>query len=160
MAGDGDNLAFVARLTEIMNRQHLAEIEVDLERGKHDRLRVRLSRSHTNAADPRTRLGIETTSHLRNELMEPAETHNRSGDESAGTVRSEMVGTAYLKANPKAQTPFVKIGQAVEEGDPILIIEAMKTMNQILSPHSGIVVKILVEDGDPVQFGTALMVIH
>ena len=70
-----------------------------------------------------------------------------------------MVGTAYLSAEPGA-TPFVTIGQQVKEGDTLMIVEAMKTMNHIPSPRSGTVKRILVDDGNPVEFGSPLMVVE
>jgi acetyl-CoA carboxylase biotin carboxyl carrier protein len=76
-----------------------------------------------------------------------------------GTVSSPMVGTAYLAPEPGAK-PFVDIGSAVRAGETLLIIEAMKTMNQIPSPRSGTVIQILIEDGTPVEFGEPLMIIE
>ncbi len=76
-----------------------------------------------------------------------------------GMVPSPMVGTAYLAPSPGAK-PFVDVGQAVKAGDTVMIIEAMKTMNQIPAPRGGIVTQILVEDGQPVEFGEALMIIE
>ncbi|MEN8888871.1 MAG: acetyl-CoA carboxylase biotin carboxyl carrier protein subunit, partial [Celeribacter marinus] len=74
-------------------------------------------------------------------------------------VPSPMVGTAYLSAEPGAAA-FVKIGDSVEEGQTVLIIEAMKTMNHIPSPKSGTIKRILVDDGTPVEFGAPLMIIE
>jgi acetyl-CoA carboxylase biotin carboxyl carrier protein len=76
-----------------------------------------------------------------------------------GTVHSPMVGTAYLSPSP-GEKPFIDIGQQVRQGETLLIVEAMKTMNQIPAPKSGKVVKILVEDGQPVEFGEPLLVIE
>jgi acetyl-CoA carboxylase biotin carboxyl carrier protein len=76
-----------------------------------------------------------------------------------GVVASPMVGTAYLQAEPAAP-PFVKIGDTVAEGQTILIIEAMKTMNQIPAPRAGRVKRILVDDGSPVEFGAPLMILE
>ncbi len=70
-----------------------------------------------------------------------------------------MVGTAYLAASPGAK-PFVEVGQSVKAGDTLLIIEAMKTMNQIPAQRGGIVTQILVEDGQPVEFGEPMMIIE
>ena len=70
-----------------------------------------------------------------------------------------MVGTAYLASAPGAK-PFVEVGQTVAEGETLLIIEAMKTMNQIPSPKAGTVTQILVEDGQPVEFGEPLVIIE
>jgi acetyl-CoA carboxylase biotin carboxyl carrier protein len=76
-----------------------------------------------------------------------------------GTVTSPMVGTAYLAPEPGAK-PFVEVGSTVRVGDTVLIIEAMKTMNQIPAPRSGTVLQILVEDGTPVEFAEPLMIIE
>jgi len=70
-----------------------------------------------------------------------------------------MVGTVYLQAEP-GTPPFVSVGQAVNQGDTVLIVEAMKTMNQIPAPKSGTVKRILVGDGDPVEFGAPLLIIE
>lgn len=76
-----------------------------------------------------------------------------------GLVASPMVGTAYVASSPGAN-PFVKIGDMVTEGQTLLIIEAMKTMNQIPSPRSGRVTQIIISDGQPVEFGEPLMVVE
>jgi acetyl-CoA carboxylase biotin carboxyl carrier protein len=76
-----------------------------------------------------------------------------------GAVLSPMVGTAYRAAEPGAK-PFVDIGTVVNPGDTLLIIEAMKTLNQIPAPRAGTVRQILVEDGHPVEFGEPLMIIE
>lgn len=76
-----------------------------------------------------------------------------------GLVASPMVGTAYMAPSPGAN-PFVKIGDMVTEGQTLLIIEAMKTMNQIPSPRAGRVTQIIISDGQPVEFGEPLMVIE
>ena len=78
--------------------------------------------------------------------------------EPSGAVKSPMVGTAYLAPQPGA-APFIKVGDRVAEGDVLLIIEAMKVMNQIRSPRGGQVTEIRVEDGVPVEFGQILLVI-
>jgi acetyl-CoA carboxylase biotin carboxyl carrier protein len=76
-----------------------------------------------------------------------------------GVVASPMVGTAYLAPEPGAR-PFVEVGTAVKPGEPLMIIEAMKTMNQIPAPRPGTVIQILVEDGQPVEYGQPLMIIE
>lgn len=77
----------------------------------------------------------------------------------AGAVKAPMVGTAYLQPQPDA-APFIKVGDSVREGQTLLIIEAMKVMNQILSPRSGRVAQILVDDGAPVEYGQPLVVLE
>jgi acetyl-CoA carboxylase biotin carboxyl carrier protein len=79
--------------------------------------------------------------------------------EAAGAVKSPMVGTAYLTPNPEAKA-FIAVGQKVAAGDTLLIIEAMKTLNQIPAPRAGTVTQILFEDGQPVEFGESLMIIE
>ncbi len=79
--------------------------------------------------------------------------------ENPGTVKSPMVGTAYLRPAPEA-APFVDIGTVVKSGDKILLVEAMKTFNEIVAPKGGTVTQILVADGEPVEYGQALFVIE
>ncbi len=76
-----------------------------------------------------------------------------------GTVASPMVGTAYRASEPGAR-PFVEVGSQVKAGDTLIIIEAMKTMNHIPAPRAGTVIQILVEDGQPVEYGEPLMIIE
>jgi acetyl-CoA carboxylase biotin carboxyl carrier protein len=76
-----------------------------------------------------------------------------------GTIKAPMVGTAYLSPQPEAP-PFIKVGDIVREGQPLLIIEAMKVMNQIPAPRAGKVTQILVSDGTPVEFGQPLLVLE
>ncbi len=76
-----------------------------------------------------------------------------------GLVASPMVGTAYLGAAPGAR-PFIEVGSQVKAGETLIIIEAMKTMNQIPAPRSGTVLQVLVEDGQPVEYGEPLMIIE
>ncbi len=79
--------------------------------------------------------------------------------EAPGTVKAPMVGTAYLAPQPEAP-PFIKLGDSVREGQTLLIIEAMKVMNQIPAPRAGKVVRILVADGAPVEYGQPLLVLE
>ncbi len=76
-----------------------------------------------------------------------------------GVILSPMVGTAYRGPAPGAR-PFVEVGSHIKAGDPVIIIEAMKTMNQIPAPRAGTVVQILVEDGQPVEYGQPLMIVE
>ncbi len=77
---------------------------------------------------------------------------------SANTVTSPMVGTAYRRPSPDAKA-FVEVGSVVKAGDRVLLVEAMKTFNEIVAPRSGTVTAVLVEDGQPVEYGEPLMVI-
>jgi acetyl-CoA carboxylase biotin carboxyl carrier protein len=76
-----------------------------------------------------------------------------------GVVISPMVGTAYMSPEPGAK-PFIEIGSKVKAGDTLLIIEAMKTMNQIPAPRAGTVIQLLFEDGQPVEFGQPLVIVE
>ena len=89
----------------------------------------------------------------------PVACAGRAPDISKNAVPSPMVGTAYLSPSPDAK-PFVEVGQEVREGQTLLIIEAMKTMNQIPSPRAGTVTAILFEDAQPVEYGEPLVVIE
>jgi acetyl-CoA carboxylase biotin carboxyl carrier protein len=80
-------------------------------------------------------------------------------EDNPNAVPSPMVGTAYRRASPEAK-PFVDIGSVVKAGDKILLVEAMKTFNDIVAPRAGTVTAIFVEDKQPVQFGEALMIIE
>jgi acetyl-CoA carboxylase biotin carboxyl carrier protein len=76
-----------------------------------------------------------------------------------GVVTSPMVGTGYIAAEPGGK-PFVEVGSKVKAGETLLIVEAMKTMNQIPAPRAGTVIQILFEDGQPVEFGQPLLIIE
>jgi acetyl-CoA carboxylase biotin carboxyl carrier protein len=89
----------------------------------------------------------------------PAPAAEESPADHPGAVKSPMVGTAYLRPNPDAK-PFVEIGARVSAGDKLLLIEAMKTFNDIVAPRSGVVSAIMVEDGQPVEYGEPLLVIE
>ena len=78
--------------------------------------------------------------------------------DSKAVIKSPIVGTAYLSPEPKAK-PFVSVGKEIKKGDTVLIIEAMKTMNHVPSPVNGTIKKICIEDGQPVEFGQALVLL-
>ena len=155
-----DDLGFIEALSNILTRHEISEVEISRIRGKSDRLSVRLVRG-----DPTARPSVrgDTKSFAfssENETNSRQETPK--GEDPAqhpGVVLSPMVGTVYLQPEPGAES-FIKIGQEVLEGQPLLIVEAMKTMNQIPSPHSGTVKRILVEDGSPVEFGAPMVIIE
>jgi len=87
------------------------------------------------------------------------DTPSSSGGDHPGAVPSPMVGTAYLSPSPGADA-FIKVGDSISEGQTLLIVEAMKTMNAIASPRGGIVKEILVQDAQPVEFGEPLLIIE
>jgi acetyl-CoA carboxylase biotin carboxyl carrier protein len=140
-------------LAGILNETNLTEIEVEL-----DSLKIRVSRQtqavHAVAAPMPAALALPAGQAAR-----PAEAGPAAVDVSKNAVPSPMVGTAYLSPAPGSK-PFIEVGQKVREGQTLLIIEAMKTMNQIPSPRSGTVTAILFEDAQPVEYGEPLVVIE
>ena len=140
----------IRELAGILNETNLTEIEVEL-----GDLKVRVSRQspavHTIAAPAPTAAAPQPTL----AVSAPASPKELSKN----TVTSPMVGTAYAAPSPDAK-PFLEVGQSVKEGQTLLIIEAMKTMNQIPSPRSGTVTAILFEDAQPVEFGEPLVIIE
>ncbi|AGT08674.1 acetyl-CoA carboxylase biotin carboxyl carrier protein [Paracoccus aminophilus] len=157
---EGD-VSFIQSLAELLNRSELTELSVKREYGENDRLTVTLSKQAkqvlVQAAPVSAAPQFAPAAASAAAPAAPA----ASADPASlpGAVPSPMVGTVYLAAEPGA-TPFVAIGQQVKEGDTLLIIEAMKTMNHIPAPKSGTVRRILVDDGTPVEFGTPLMVVE
>ena len=149
-ASAGFDLSVVAALAEIAGRHDLSEVEVE-----RAGLRVRVARerqapvefSHVVAAPA----AAAPAAPPQAAVAEPAD--------HAGAVKSPMVGTAYLRPNPEAK-PFVEVGSLVKAGDKVMLVEAMKTFNEIVAPRAGQVTHVLVEDGAPVEYGQALMVIE
>lgn len=160
------DVAFIRALTEMVRENDLAELEVKRESEKAGRLSVRVSRG--GVAMP-TATAVVQAAHAPAQAAiappqapsgEPAAAAPESDPSShPGAVTSPMVGTVYLQAEPGSD-PFVRVGDKVSEGQTLLIVEAMKTMNQIPSPSSGTVRRILVDDGAPVEFGAVLMIIE
>lgn len=162
-AHDGD-VAFIKALAELLNENDLTELRVKREYGSDDSLDVRVSKGGTviQAAAMAPVAPQAAPSAPASAPAEPSAAAAPSADDPAqhpGAVTSPMVGTCYLQAEPGSPA-FVSQGDKVAEGQTILIIEAMKTMNQIPAPKSGTVKRILVEDGSPVEFGAPLMIIE
>lgn len=156
-----EDVAFIRALAEVLRDHDLAEIEVNRDYGEDDSLSVRIARGGAAPA-PAIAVHAAPAGPSAPEAQPPAAVPRPAPApdpaDDPGTVTSPMVGTAYLQPEP-GSAPFVKVGDSVAEGQTILIIEAMKTMNQIPAPRSGTVRRILVDDGAPVEFGAPLMVI-
>ncbi len=137
----------VRRLADLLEETGLSEIEYE---AGGRRIRVARGGAAVVTAAP-TPAAAETV---------PAVTGANGATEAppTGSVTAPMVGTAYVAEEP-GKPPFVSVGDRVAEGQTLLIIEAMKVMNQIPSPHAGVVKQILVQDGQPVEYGEPLMVI-
>ena len=152
------DVAFIQALAAILDENDMTEIQVKRTYGNNDSMNVRVSRqTHMVAAAP---VAVAATAPAP-VAAAPVEAPAASDDPAAlpGAVTSPMVGTAYLQPEPTAPA-FVSVGAQVNEGDTILIIEAMKTMNHIPAPQSGTVKRILVADGDAIEFGAPLMIIE
>ncbi len=146
---ESSELAMIRKLAEILNETGLTEIELD-----HKGARVRVSKA-TSAPAPMAHYAAAPTP-----AAFAAAPVASAPAEAAGTpLKSPMVGTAYLSATP-GQPPFATLGSNVKEGQTLLIIEAMKTMNQITAPKSGKLVQVNIENAQPVEFGEVLMVIE
>jgi len=140
----------IRELAQLLDETGLTEIEFE-----RDGVSIRVAR-HAQASAGRTQAADLS-------LVAPAATAPTAAPaepaQHPGTVASPMVGTAYLGPTPGAR-PFVEVGSLVKAGETLIIIEAMKTMNQIPAPRSGTVIQILVEDGQPVEYGQPLMIIE
>jgi len=163
---DGD-VAFIKALAELLSENDLTELEVKREYGEDDSLNVRVSRATQSVAVPvpATAAPVQVAAPVPAPAAAPAPeappaaSANDDPASHPGAVTSPMVGTCYLQSEPGAPA-FVQTGMQVKEGDTIMIIEAMKTMNQIPAPKAGTVTRILVEDGSPVEFGAPLVIIE
>ena len=138
----------IRELAQLLDETGLTEIEFERD---GMRLRVARERYAVVTAAPPPRAAGQAAPAGENPVGDPAK--------HPGTVTSPMVGTAYLGPEPGAR-PYVEIGSQVRAGQTLLIVEAMKTMNQIPAPRAGRVLQILVEDAQPVEFGEPLMVIE
>jgi acetyl-CoA carboxylase biotin carboxyl carrier protein len=134
-------------LAALLNETGLSEIEIE-QKG----LRVRIARNLTIAAGPM--IGASGVA-----AAPAAIAAGRDADTHPGTLKSPMVGTCYRAAEPGAAA-FAEVGTVVKQGQTVLIIEAMKTMNHIPAPRSGTVTAVLVENGQPVEYGEPLLIIE
>jgi acetyl-CoA carboxylase biotin carboxyl carrier protein len=158
------DVAFIRALAELLAETELTEIEVARKFSEDDELEVRVSRQSDAAPTiqyaPAPAAAAPAAAPTAPSAAAPAPAASSEDPaQHPGAVTSPMVGTVYLQAEPGAPQ-FSKVGDKVSEGQTLLIIEAMKTMNQIPSPKSGTVKRILVEDGTPVEFGSPLMIIE
>lgn len=156
------DVAFIAALAELLNANKLTELSVKREYGENDSLNVRVSKQVAAAPVAAPAIPAPVSAPAPAAASEPATARPEAQSDPAqhpGAVTSPMVGTAYLAAEPGAAN-FVSVGAQVSEGDTLLIIEAMKTMNHIPAPRAGTVKRILVSDGSPIEFGAPLMIIE
>jgi acetyl-CoA carboxylase biotin carboxyl carrier protein len=145
----------VGQIADLLANRDLTEIEV--QRGD---LWIRVSRAPTGAAPVQT--PAHAPAHVPAAVVappaNPASPPPAPG-EHPGAIKSPMVGTVYRRASPESK-PFVDIGSQVKAGEKILLVEAMKTFNEIVAPRAGTITAILVEDGQPVEYGQPLLIIE
>ena len=151
------DVAFIAALAELLNKNDLTELSVKREYGDNDSLDVRVVKAppvvHQVAAP------IYAPAPMTAAPVAPVAAAIDDPAQHPGAVTSPMVGTVYLSAEP-GSPPFAPIGTTVTEGQTLLIIEAMKTMNQIPAPRAGVVRRIIVDDGSAVEYGAPLMIVE
>jgi acetyl-CoA carboxylase biotin carboxyl carrier protein len=156
------DVAFIKALAELLDSNDLTEIQVKREYGENDWLNVRVARGGVMVQAPMQMAAPQMLAPQAAPVpaaIAPAAAPTGDPAQAPGAVTSPMVGTVYLQAEPGSK-PFVAVGDHVAEGQTLLIVEAMKTMNQIPAPRAGIVKRILVEDGAPVEYGAPLMIIE
>ena len=159
-ASSNSDQDLIEAIAKLLNEQNLAEIEIERED-----LRVRVTRSYATQAVQQVMAPSYAPAPAAPNSVAPAGSaagNAPANDDLAsnpGTLTSPMVGTAYLSPEP-GKPAFASVGTKVSEGQTVLIIEAMKTMNQIPAHRSGTVTRILVEDATPVEYGQPLVVIE
>jgi acetyl-CoA carboxylase biotin carboxyl carrier protein len=155
------DVSFIQSLAELLRENDLTELEVMREYGDNDSLNVRVSRAAPAPAQTVYAAAPAAPAPVAAAAPAPSDSPATVADPAAhpGAVPSPMVGTVYLQPEPGAPA-FVSVGAQVAEGDTLLIIEAMKTMNHIPAPRAGTVKRILVEDGGAVEYGSPLLIIE
>lgn len=156
------DVAFIKALAELLRENDLTELQVKRDYAEDDSLNVRVSRQIMAAPAPVQYAAAAAPAPVAAAAPAAAAPAAAVHDDPAnhpGAVTSPMVGTAYLAPEPGAAV-FIKVGQQVSEGETLLIVEAMKTMNHIPSPKSGTVKRILVEDGAAVEYGSPLVILE
>ena len=149
-----EDSALIRELAMLLDETSLTEIEIE-----RAGLRVRVARNVSIAAGISPALSAPVAAPALAAAQAAAAAAVADLSKHPGVVPSPMVGTAYWAPEPGAK-PFIEVGSKVSAGQTLLIIEAMKTMNQIPSPRAGTVTQILVEDGQPVEFGEPLVIIE
>ncbi|GLS87171.1 acetyl-CoA carboxylase, biotin carboxyl carrier protein [Cypionkella aquatica] len=159
-SSDAD-VAFISALAELLNKNELTELSVKREYGEDDSLEVRVVKQanivQVAAAAPAVQYAPAPVAGAA--APAAAAVAHEDPAQHPGALTSPMVGTAYLSAEPGAAA-FVSVGSVVTEGQTVLIIEAMKTMNHIPAQKAGTVKRILVADGNSVEYGAPLMIIE
>jgi len=153
------DVSFIQALAELLRENDLTELQVKRDYAENDSLNVRVSRQ-TQVVMQAAAAPMAAAPMASPAAAAPiAVSIDADPASHPGAVTSPMVGTVYMAGEPGA-APFVSVGTTVKEGDTLLIIEAMKTMNHIPAPRAGTVKRILIEDGGPVEFGAPLVILE
>ena len=154
------DVAFIQALAELLRENDLTELQVKRDYGEDDSLNVRVSRHQPQqVVTQQVAAAAPQAASAAPVAAAPAAAPNADPADHPGAVTSPMVGTVYMQAEP-GSAPFVSVGASVSEGDTLLIVEAMKTMNHIPAPRSGTIKRILVEDGAAVEYGSPLVILE
>ncbi|CUH62236.1 acetyl-CoA carboxylase biotin carboxyl carrier protein [Thalassobacter stenotrophicus] len=156
------DVAFIKALAELLRENDLTELQVKRDYAEDDSLNVRVSRQMMAAPVATVAAAPAAAAPAASAPAAPAAAPVSAPADPAqdpGAVTSPIVGTAYLSPEPGASA-FISVGDTVSEGQTLLIVEAMKTMNQIPSPKAGKVKRILIEDGAAVEFGAPLVILE
>ena len=145
----------INKLADLLNKQDLSELEYE-----DESCRIKLKgASATTVVAPALTTSVPTCSQTSNTSSSDDKFAIDDYSNNIGSVKSPIVGVVYLSPDP-TKPDYVTVGDSVKEGDIVCLIEAMKTFNPVKAHRSGIVTKILVESGDPVEYGASLMVIE
>ncbi len=148
--GIATEIDWIKALADVLTETDLSEIEIE-----KDDIKLRVARGGSSAVSYAAPVAAAPSAPAPET---PAPTNPSDVGAHPGAVKSPMVGTAYLSSAPGAD-PYVKVGDQIREGDTLMIIEAMKTMNEIKSTKSGKVLEILVEDAQPIEFDEPLVIL-
>lgn len=157
-----DDVEFIRALAELLRANDLTELEVRRDYGEDTSLNIRVTRVHPPVAPMPAMMAVPQMAAPQQALITAEIAAAAMASDPAqhpGAVTSPMVGTVYLQPEPGSE-PFIRVGAQVTEGQTLLIIEAMKTMNQIPAPRAGTIARILVADGTPVEYGAPLVIIE
>lgn len=153
------DVAFISALAELLNKNDLTELSVKREYGEDDSLEVRVVKQSNIVQMAAAAPAVQYASAPAAAPVAAVAAAPEDPAQHPGALTSPMVGTCYMAAEPGA-SPFVTVGSVVTEGQTVMIIEAMKTMNHIPAQRAGTVKRILVADGNAVEYGAPLMIIE
>jgi len=144
----------INKLAEVLNKNNLSELEYE-----DEKCRISIKSAAMPVVTTSAQAGVTASSGEENVTVKNDEFSIDDYSNNAGSVKAPIVGVVYLSPDP-TKPDYVNVGDKVKEGDIVCLIEAMKTFNPVKAHRSGIVTKILVESGDPVEYGESLLIIE